>query len=139
DGTHPRETLCVQDLVRCNADSRRRRKSDSLSSLSHETRCSHRSGAAGCFRQQCDRRRCTRKRMSNRAKLFIPAAFFFVMLGLLLFGLSKGRDPNLVPSALTNRPLPEFTRQALFDPNGTVSSEQLKGGIFLVNFWGTWC
>lgn len=77
--------------------------------------------------------------MSNRAKLFIPIAFFFVMLGLLLYGLGEGRDPNHVPSALTNRPLPEFTRQALFDPNGTVSSDELRGGIFLVNFWGTWC
>lgn len=77
--------------------------------------------------------------MSNRAKLFIPAAFFVVMLGLLLFGLQKGRDPNHVPSALTNRPLPTFERPDLFDPNGTVSSEQIRGGIFLINFWGTWC
>jgi cytochrome c biogenesis protein CcmG/thiol:disulfide interchange protein DsbE len=77
--------------------------------------------------------------MNNRIKLFIPAAFFAVMLGLLLFGLNEGRDPNLVPSALANRPLPAFERPDLFDPAKTVSSEQLQGGIFLVNFWGTWC
>lgn len=77
--------------------------------------------------------------MTNRAKLFIPGVFFLAMLGLLLFGLNKGRDPNHVPSALTNRPLPEFTRPDLFDPGAAVSSEQLRGGIFLVNFWGTWC
>jgi cytochrome c biogenesis protein CcmG/thiol:disulfide interchange protein DsbE len=75
--------------------------------------------------------------MSNRSKLFIPAAFFLVMLGLLFYGL--GRNPNHVPSALVNRPLPEFNKQALFDENATVSSEQLKGGIFIVNVWATWC
>lgn len=77
--------------------------------------------------------------MNNRAKLFIPGVFFIAMLGLLLFGLSDGRDPNHVPSAMTNRPLPEFVRPSLFDPETTVSSTELRGGIFIVNFWGTWC
>lgn len=75
--------------------------------------------------------------MSNRAKLFFPALFFVGMLGLLFFGLH--RDPNLVPSALVNRPLPEFTKPDLFDATKTVSSVQLRGGIFLVNVWATWC
>ncbi|MEY4642631.1 MAG: hypothetical protein RLZZ227_2625 [Pseudomonadota bacterium] len=75
--------------------------------------------------------------MSNRAKLFIPAVFFVTMLGLLFYGL--GRDPNQVPSALVNRPLPVFSEPDLFDPSKTISSEQLRGGIFLVNVWGTWC
>ena len=75
--------------------------------------------------------------MSNRAKLFIPAVFFVAMLGLLFYGL--GQNPNLVPSALVNRPLPEFSLPALFETNGVVGSEQLKGGIYLVNFWATSC
>ncbi|MES2605013.1 MAG: DsbE family thiol:disulfide interchange protein [Pseudomonadota bacterium] len=75
--------------------------------------------------------------MSNRAKLFIPVAFFFVMLGLLFYGL--GQNPGEVPSALVNRPLPVFEEPDLFDATATISNEQLKGGIFLVNVWGTWC
>ena len=75
--------------------------------------------------------------MSNRAKLFIPAAFFAVMLGLLLYGLFH--DPSKVPSALISRPMPVFTRPNLFKDSATVSNEQLKGGIFLVNVWATWC
>jgi cytochrome c biogenesis protein CcmG/thiol:disulfide interchange protein DsbE len=75
--------------------------------------------------------------MSNRAKLFIPAAFFVVMTGLLLYGLFH--DPGKVPSALISRPMPVFTRPNLFDANAAVSNEQLKGGIFLVNVWATWC
>lgn len=75
--------------------------------------------------------------MSNRSKLFIPGIFFVGMLSLLLFGL--GRDPNQVPSALVNRPLPEFALPALFEPDTNISSEQLRGGIHLVNVWATWC
>lgn len=75
--------------------------------------------------------------MSNRAKLFIPAVFFVAMLGLLFYGL--GQNPNQVPSALVNRALPVFSLPDLFDTNGVVGSEQLKGGIYLVNFWATWC
>lgn len=77
--------------------------------------------------------------MSNRAKLFLPILFFFAMIGLLLYGLSDGRDPNAVPSALVNRPLPVFSKPDLFDDSGMVTSEQMKGGIFLVNVWATWC
>jgi cytochrome c biogenesis protein CcmG/thiol:disulfide interchange protein DsbE len=75
--------------------------------------------------------------ISGRAKLFVPVVIFLSMLALLLFGL--GRDPNLVPSALVNRPLPEFTKPDLFDASATVSSTQLRGGIFVVNVWATWC
>jgi cytochrome c biogenesis protein CcmG/thiol:disulfide interchange protein DsbE len=75
--------------------------------------------------------------MSNRAKLFIPGFFFVSMLGLLLFGLF--RDPNLLPSALVNRPLPEFSRPDLFDETAVITSDMLKGGVFLVNVWATWC
>lgn len=75
--------------------------------------------------------------MSNRAKLFIPALFFVGMLGLLLFGLH--RDPNQVPSALVNRPMPVFSRPDLFDPQTMITNAELQGGIFLVNVWATWC
>ncbi len=75
--------------------------------------------------------------MSNRAKLFIPAIFFVTMLGLLLYGLFH--DPSKVPSALISRSMPVFTRPNLFDDKAAVSNEQLKGGIFLVNVWATWC
>lgn len=77
--------------------------------------------------------------MSNRAKLFIPAAFFLAMVGVLLYGLNENRNPNEVPSALVNRALPQFERPDLFDTAATVSNTQLKDGIFLVNFWATWC
>lgn len=75
--------------------------------------------------------------MNNRLKLFIPAVFFVLMLGLLLFGL--GRNPNQVPSALVNRPLPEFTLPLLDQTDGEISSADLLGRISIINFWATWC
>lgn len=79
--------------------------------------------------------------MNKRALLIIPGVFFILMLVLLLFGL--GRDPNMVPSALVNRPLPEFSLPGLeLDATKLVSkiaSEDLSGGINIINFWATWC
>ena len=77
--------------------------------------------------------------MNKRAKLFLPAAGFLALIGVLLYGLNSGRNPNAVPSALVNRPLPVFSQPALLADATAVTSEQLQGGIFLVNFWGTWC
>jgi cytochrome c biogenesis protein CcmG/thiol:disulfide interchange protein DsbE len=79
--------------------------------------------------------------MNKRALLIIPGVFFIGMLSLLLFGL--GRDPNMVPSALVNRPLPEFSLPALAEDqaelNAVIASEDLTGGISIINFWATWC
>lgn len=75
--------------------------------------------------------------MSTRVKLFIPIVVFLVMAGLLWMGL--GRDPNMVPSALLDRPVPEFSLPSLHDPAETFTDEDLAGGIHIVNFWATWC
>lgn len=75
--------------------------------------------------------------MNKRLKLFIPVAFFLLMGGFLLFGLT--RDPNLVPSALVNKPFPEFTQPSLYPDLGEYSSEDFIGNILLVNIWGSWC
>lgn len=75
--------------------------------------------------------------MNRRAKLFIPGVFFLVMLGLLFFGL--GRDPNQVPSALIFRPVPEFSLPDLDDEIAQHTSAEIIGGIYLINFWATWC
>jgi cytochrome c biogenesis protein CcmG/thiol:disulfide interchange protein DsbE len=77
--------------------------------------------------------------MNNRSRLFLPIVFFFAMTGLLLYGLRDGRDPSILPSALLNRALPEFSEPDLFDDSSMVTSDQLRGGIFIVNVWATWC
>ena len=75
--------------------------------------------------------------MNKRVKLFIPASLFLVMAGFLLFGLT--RDPNVVPSALVNKPLPRFTQPSLYPELGEYSTEDFIGDILFVNIWGSWC
>ncbi|MDC1436609.1 DsbE family thiol:disulfide interchange protein [Gammaproteobacteria bacterium] len=79
--------------------------------------------------------------MNKRALFIIPGLLFISMLGLLLFGL--GRDPNMVPSALVNRPLPEFSLPGLeldaAESIALITPEDLTGGISIINFWATWC
>ncbi|WP_027835858.1 DsbE family thiol:disulfide interchange protein [Maritalea myrionectae] len=57
-----------------------------------------------------------------------------------LFASQINRDPDLLPSALMNKPAPEFTLQPVegHDQPG-FSSADLKGQLSLVNVWASWC
>jgi cytochrome c biogenesis protein CcmG, thiol:disulfide interchange protein DsbE len=80
--------------------------------------------------------------MNKRLFLFIPLVFF-VLLGVLFWrGLSL--NPNEKPSALVNKPFPEFTLSVLAaveNPQHLVQSSRkdIIGRVSLVNVWATWC
>jgi cytochrome c biogenesis protein CcmG/thiol:disulfide interchange protein DsbE len=69
--------------------------------------------------------------------LLIPLALFIGLAAFLFVGLS--RDPRELPSALINKPAPDFQLQQLHEPTKTLSAKDLRGKIWLLNFWGTWC
>lgn len=73
----------------------------------------------------------------KRMKLFLPLAIFVALAGLLLKGLWL--DPNAMPSALIDKPLPEFSLPSLEQPEKMFNREDLIGEVALVNVWGTWC
>jgi cytochrome c biogenesis protein CcmG/thiol:disulfide interchange protein DsbE len=74
--------------------------------------------------------------MPARAKLFIPL-ILFVGLALFLFrGLSL--DPNAMPSALIDRPLPEFSLPMLGSAQ-MLTQDTVKGEVAFLNVWATWC
>jgi cytochrome c biogenesis protein CcmG/thiol:disulfide interchange protein DsbE len=78
--------------------------------------------------------------MSSKLKLALlslPLIGFLVLLWFLWRGL--GNDPSLLPSVLIDQPLPAFQAPTLSDPGKTVSSDDLKGEIALLNVWATWC
>jgi cytochrome c biogenesis protein CcmG/thiol:disulfide interchange protein DsbE len=62
---------------------------------------------------------------------------FGVLVVFLAIGL--GRDPHLVPSALINKPAPDFALPELRDPSKIVSPQQMRGKVWLLNVWGSWC
>ncbi len=73
--------------------------------------------------------------MSKR--LLIPLAVFVVLCAFLLVGL--WRDPREVPSPLIGKPAPAFTLAQLHQPAKTLGPADLKGQVWLLNVWASWC
>lgn len=57
-------------------------------------------------------------------------------LGWLLF-TGIGRDPRALGSPLIGRPAPQWTLTTL--DGETMSSDDLAGRPYIVNFWASWC
>jgi cytochrome c biogenesis protein CcmG/thiol:disulfide interchange protein DsbE len=70
-------------------------------------------------------------------KLLIPLAVFVVLVGFLFIGLF--RDPREVPSPLIGKPAPAFALAQLQDPAKTLGPSDLKGQVWLLNVWASWC
>ena len=70
-------------------------------------------------------------------KYLIPLGLFLVLVVFLAIGLS--RDPHEVPSALINKPAPTFRLPQLKEPTRTFSAEDMKGKVWLLNVWASWC
>lgn len=78
----------------------------------------------------------------QRLFLFIPLLVFVVLAIFFWRGLSL--DPNAMPSALLNKPVPAFELPVLPAPENpqglTVANQELfKGRVSLLNVWATWC
>lgn len=71
--------------------------------------------------------------------LLIPLVLFVMLVGAVFVVLMRGRDPHEIPSPLINKPAPEFQLQQLKEPAKTFSSKEMRGKVWLVNFWGSWC
>ena len=69
--------------------------------------------------------------------LLIPLVLFLGLVAFLLVGLR--RDPHEIPSPFINKPAPAFQLKQLQDPTKTFSAEEMRGKVWLLNFWGTWC
>jgi len=70
-------------------------------------------------------------------KYIIPLVVF-VALGLLLaYGLNL--DPRRIPSPLIGKPLPAFSLPTVADPARKVSRDDLKGRVYLLSVWASWC
>ena len=70
-------------------------------------------------------------------RYLIPLVLFIVLVVFLAIGL--GRDPHEVPSPLINKPAPDFKLTQLRDPSKTFSATELRGKVYLLNVWASWC
>jgi cytochrome c biogenesis protein CcmG/thiol:disulfide interchange protein DsbE len=71
------------------------------------------------------------------AKALIPLVLFAVLVGFLAVGLRL--DPREVPSPLVNKPAPAFKIAQLEQPELQFSPEDLKGKVWMLNVWASWC
>jgi cytochrome c biogenesis protein CcmG/thiol:disulfide interchange protein DsbE len=72
-------------------------------------------------------------------KFLLPFAAFVALVVLFAFGLNPHRDIQMLPSPLIGKPAPAFTLTDVLDASRQVSSAGLKGQVYVLNVWGTWC
>lgn len=70
-------------------------------------------------------------------RYLIPLAVFVTLLGFL--GVGLGLNPREVPSPLINRPAPAFKLPTVGAPERTVSAQDLRGQVWILNVWASWC
>lgn len=70
-------------------------------------------------------------------RFLIPLVIFMVLVGFLGIGLKL--DPHEVPSPLIGKPAPDFKLALLSDPAKQLSPADLRGKVWLLNVWASWC
>ena len=77
--------------------------------------------------------------------VLLPLVVFAGLAMLFLFQLTLGGDPQKIPSALINKPAPEFSLGPVEDLNRDgapvpgFSRDDLMGKISVVNIFASWC
>jgi cytochrome c biogenesis protein CcmG, thiol:disulfide interchange protein DsbE len=69
----------------------------------------------------------------------IPLVIFLIIAVFLASRLRGGYDPHIIPSVLIGKPAPDFQLPELRDPTKTFSPKQMRGKVWLLNVWGSWC
>ena len=73
----------------------------------------------------------------KRWQFLAPLALFAVLLGFLAVGLNL--NPREVPSPLIGKPAPAFELARLDDPAQRITHADLKGQVWILNVWASWC
>ena len=78
-------------------------------------------------------------------KFLWPLVAFLVLVGFLGAGLvikgnrGEGGGQEILPSQFLDKPAPVFVLPLLHEPAKTFSQADMKGKVWLLNFWGSWC
>ena len=72
-----------------------------------------------------------------KARFLIPLALFVVLAGFLAVGLQ--RDPREIPSPLIEKPAPAFKVPQLILTDKNFSPADMKGKVWMLNVWASWC
>ncbi len=70
-------------------------------------------------------------------KFAIPLAVFVLLAAF--FGMGLTRDPRELPSPFVGKPAPAFKLEQLHDAKLAFAPEDMKGKVWLLNVWASWC
>jgi cytochrome c biogenesis protein CcmG, thiol:disulfide interchange protein DsbE len=73
------------------------------------------------------------------SRFVLPLVIFLVLVVFLAMGLRPGRDPSALPSTLIGKTAPDFHLAQLHEPDKTFSPQEMKGKVWLLNVWASWC
>ncbi len=76
--------------------------------------------------------------MLRKVAYLLPVLVFAALAAYFALGLRPDRDPHLLPSALIDKPSPDFTLPEL-NGDGKLSLAGLHGQVVVVNFFASWC
>ena len=74
---------------------------------------------------------------AGAARYAWPLVLFVALVGVLGAGLQL--NPRDVPSPLVGKPVPAFSLPTLAAPDRSVGPEQLRGQVWVLNVWASWC
>ncbi len=75
--------------------------------------------------------------MKRTIKFLLPLVLFLIAVGFLFKGLFL--DPREVPSPLVGKLAPRFEAPVLGEAGKTFNSVDMKGQVWLLNVWASWC
>ena len=70
-------------------------------------------------------------------RFLAPLLIFAVVAVFLALGLKL--DPREVPSPLIDKSAPEFELPRLLQMEGVVGTAEMRGEVWLLNVWASWC
>lgn len=74
-----------------------------------------------------------------RLWMIVPALGAAMVLAVFLLGLQR-EDSQLLPSALIDKPVPDFALDPLREGDAALTKADLgEPGVKLVNIWASWC
>ena len=70
-------------------------------------------------------------------RFILPFVVFLIVAAFMFVGL--GLNPREVPSPLVGKPAPAFTLPQLHESAKQFSPADMKGKVWLLNVWASWC
>src|SRR5699024_6247670 len=85
------------------------------------------------------RNRAGRGQPDDAMKLRFLVPILVLVVLVVFFSLGLTRNPRQVPSPLIDQPAPAFQAALLHDPTSQFSARDMRGQVWLLNVWASWC